>query len=255
MHGEVQRTDPRIFARPFELRRGQSLTRAPDDRPAQRSRLRAPPEPRCGRRVRDRPRRPGDRAARRRSQGASRSASCSADGGRQDADPGRHRADRGRRHARQTADLALDAPLITALVPEGREKRRDVPLAAIPAAHGPGGPRDRGSPLLRPSRHRSDRHRRAPSSPTSSAASEYLRGGSTLTQQLVKNTFLTQEKTPQRKFTEWLMSIVLERRLSKDRSSSSTSTTSGSASADRSRSTASPKRRGCSSARTSATCR
>ena len=28
--------------------------------------------------------------------------------------------------------VALDAPLITALIPEGREKRRDVPLAAIP---------------------------------------------------------------------------------------------------------------------------
>jgi penicillin-binding protein 1B len=45
---------------------------------------------------------------------------------------------------------------------------------------------------------------------------EYLAGGSTITQQLVKNTFLTPEKTPLRKMTEGLMSVVLERRLSKD---------------------------------------
>ena len=44
---------------------------------------------------------------------------------------------------------------------------------------------------------------------------EYMRGGSTLTQQLVKNTFLTQERSLRRKMTEWFMSVVLERRLSK----------------------------------------
>ena len=43
-----------------------------------------------------------------------------------------------------------------------------------------------------------------------------MRGASTLTQQLVKNTFLTQERSPTRKFSEWIMSIALERRLSKD---------------------------------------
>jgi penicillin-binding protein 1B len=44
----------------------------------------------------------------------------------------------------------------------------------------------------------------------------YLASGSTLTQQLVKNTFLTPEKTPKRKMTEWFMSVVLETRLTKD---------------------------------------
>ena len=44
----------------------------------------------------------------------------------------------------------------------------------------------------------------------------YLASGSTITQQLVKNTFLTPEKTPKRKMTEWFMSVVLETRLSKD---------------------------------------
>ena len=50
----------------------------------------------------------------------------------------------------------------------------------------------------------------------------YLSGGSTITQQLVRNTFLTPEKTPRRKLTEWLMSVALERRLTKDKSSSCT---------------------------------
>ena len=53
--------------------------------------------------------------------------------------------------------LTLDPPLITALVASGREKRRDVPLKAHPEAHGPGGPRDRGSAVLRSRRRRSDR--------------------------------------------------------------------------------------------------
>ena len=43
-----------------------------------------------------------------------------------------------------------------------------------------------------------------------------MRGASTLTQQLIKNTFLTPDRSPTRKFKEWLMSIALERRLTKD---------------------------------------
>jgi penicillin-binding protein 1B len=41
-------------------------------------------------------------------------------------------------------------------------------------------------------------------------------GGSTITQQLVKNTYLSPEKTLQRKFAEAMLAIALERRLSKD---------------------------------------
>jgi penicillin-binding protein 1B len=41
-------------------------------------------------------------------------------------------------------------------------------------------------------------------------------GGSTITQQLVKNTYLTPEKTFQRKYAEAMLAIALERRLSKE---------------------------------------
>lgn len=43
-----------------------------------------------------------------------------------------------------------------------------------------------------------------------------VEGASTITQQLVKNYFLTQEKTLTRKFTEIIMAMLLELRLSKD---------------------------------------
>jgi penicillin-binding protein 1B len=45
---------------------------------------------------------------------------------------------------------------------------------------------------------------------------KYLRSGSTVTQQLVKNTFLTPEQTLKRKVSEWFMSVALERRLTKE---------------------------------------
>lgn len=41
-------------------------------------------------------------------------------------------------------------------------------------------------------------------------------GGSTITQQLVKNTYLTPEKTLQRKYAEAMLALALERRLSKN---------------------------------------
>ena len=44
----------------------------------------------------------------------------------------------------------------------------------------------------------------------------YLVGGSTLTQQIVKNTFLTPEKTLRRKVQEQFMALVLESRFTKN---------------------------------------
>ena len=45
---------------------------------------------------------------------------------------------------------------------------------------------------------------------------QFHQGGSTITQQLVKNTYLTPEKTLRRKFNEALIAIALEQRLSKE---------------------------------------
>jgi len=44
----------------------------------------------------------------------------------------------------------------------------------------------------------------------------HVKGGSTITQQLVKNTYLSSEKTLQRKYAEAMLSVALERRLSKE---------------------------------------
>ena len=118
----------------------------------------------------------------------------------------------------------LDAPLLTALVSEGREKRRDVPLAAI-------APRMVQAVVAIEDRRFYD-HPGVDFIGTTRAvftnvfgSKRYLSGGSTITQQLVQNTFISsmwglakaREKDPRRKFTEWLMSIALERRLSKDK--------------------------------------
>lgn len=45
---------------------------------------------------------------------------------------------------------------------------------------------------------------------------QFHQGGSTITQQLVKNTYLTPEKTLRRKFNEALIAVALEQRLSKE---------------------------------------
>jgi len=41
-------------------------------------------------------------------------------------------------------------------------------------------------------------------------------GGSTITQQLIKNTYLTPERTLRRKYAEAMLAFTLERRLSKE---------------------------------------
>lgn len=47
-------------------------------------------------------------------------------------------------------------------------------------------------------------------------ARRFVAGGSTITQQLIKNLFLTSDRTLKRKLTEWPMALLLERRYSKD---------------------------------------
>lgn len=109
--------------------------------------------------------------------------------------------------------LTLEAPLLAALAPG--EKRRYVPLARIPktvidAVIAIEDRRFYEHPGVDPIRAvgalvtnlRGDR--------------PYLVGGSTLTQQIVKNTFLTPEKTLKRKLQEQFMALVLESRFTKD---------------------------------------
>ncbi|MEO6214352.1 MAG: PBP1A family penicillin-binding protein [Vicinamibacterales bacterium] len=212
MQGEFQRADPRIFARPYEVRRGQSITpqqlvdRLNDLGYAHRAKVEQPGQFAVGREAIALIPRDGDH------KGRLQRIVFGARGTGQDpsgidhvetvGSPGRF--DR----------LTLDAPLITALVTAGREKRRDVPLAAIPP--------QMVKAVLAIEDRRFYEHAGVDPLAVGGAfvtymfgTKTYMRGGSTLTQQLVKNTFLTPERTPKRKFQEWIMSIALERRLSK----------------------------------------
>jgi len=111
--------------------------------------------------------------------------------------------------------LSLEAPMLSALVTGGREKRRRVPLSVIP-------PHVRQAVLAIEDRRFYDHPgvdviRTVGAIVTNLRGDKpYLVGGSTLTQQLVKNSFLTREKTIRRKVSEQLMALILERRLSKD---------------------------------------
>jgi penicillin-binding protein 1B len=126
--------------------------------------------------------------------------------------PGIERIELGRR---TVTEVELEAPLLTALFTSSREKRRAVSLAAIPKrvvqailaiedrrfyAH-PGVDIIRiiGAVITNLRGNR-----------------PYLVGASTITQQLVKNFFLTPEKSYTRKLQEQFLAIVLERRASKD---------------------------------------
>ncbi len=212
LHGELQRTDPRIFARPMILHRGQAVSlrqtidRLNDLGYAQRAKAEQPGEFTIGREAIVLIPRAGDQQGK---------TVRLAFGGRGSADPTGIVAIE-LPPKRQTVDrVTLDAPLVTALVTEGREKRRDVPLAAIP-------PRMVQAVLAIEDRRFYEHPGIDPIGTTRAVLTNvfgnkpYLSGGSTITQQLVRNTFLTQEKSLKRKFSEWLMSVALERRLSKD---------------------------------------
>ncbi|MEP6592142.1 MAG: PBP1A family penicillin-binding protein [Acidobacteriota bacterium] len=214
LSGETERADPRIFARAFELRRAQAFTptqiveRLNDLGYSNRPHTEQPGEFTIGRDAVVLMPRDGDHKgqlvrvvfAARRGKGAEPATIDRIEL------PG----------TRKTTDrVMLDPPLITALVTEGREKRRDVPLAAIP-------PRMVQAVLAIEDRRFYEHPGIDPIGLTSAVlgnlfgSRKYLRGGSTITQQLVKNTFLTPEKTLKRKVSEWFMSVALTRRLTKD---------------------------------------
>jgi penicillin-binding protein 1B len=214
LHGETVRTDPRIFARAFELRRGQSLTpvqiieRLNDLGYSHRARTSQPGEFTVGRDAVVMIPRDGDRKG--------QLVRIVFNPPRKGAtEPGAVNRIEIVGTKRTVEVLTLDPPLITALVTEAREKRRDVPLSAIPQ-------RMVQAVLAIEDRRFYAHYGIDPIGVTSaflsyaSGSKSYMRGGSTLTQQLVKNTFLTQERSLKRKFTEWFMSVAVERRLSKD---------------------------------------
>jgi len=111
------------------------------------------------------------------------------------------------------ASVPLEPELITYLFDETREKRRiikydELPEHLIKAVLAIEDRRFFSHPGLDPFRIVGAALRNL-------KADTYLQGGSTITQQLVKNFFLTPEKTVKRKLHEALLAFVLERRANK----------------------------------------
>ena len=213
IHGELQRVDPRVFARPFEVRRGQSVSlrqfveRLNELGYSQRAKAEGPGEFTIGRDAVALVPRDGDRKGR-----TVRVVFTGATKTREASTVGQIEVIGNKGGSDQ---LNLGAPVITALVSTGREKRRDVPLQQIP--------QQMVQAVLAIEDRRFYDHPGVDPIRTVGAVftnvfgdKPYLQGGSTLTQQIVKNTFLTPEKSFRRKALEWFMSVVLERKLSKD---------------------------------------
>ena len=213
IHGELQRVDPRVFARPYELRRGHSVglrqfvERLNELGYSQRAKAEQPGEFTIGRDAVALIPRDGDRKGR-----TVRVVFTGATKTREANTVGKIEVV----GSKEGADhLNLGAPVITALVSTGREKRRDVPLQQIPQ-------RMVQAVLAIEDRRFYDHPGVDPIGTVGAVFTNvfgdkpYLQGGSTLTQQIVKNTFLTPEQSLRRKALEWFMSVVLERRLSKD---------------------------------------
>ena len=112
--------------------------------------------------------------------------------------------------------LDLKAPLLTSLGEDSRQKQRTTPLGEMPQT------------LVDAVLAIEDRrfHEHAGVDPVRMAGAlvtnlrgdrPYLVGGSTITQQLVKNTLLTPEKTVRRKLMEQVLAVTLEARFGKRR--------------------------------------
>jgi penicillin-binding protein 1B len=214
MHGEMQRVDPRVFARPFEVRRGQSVSpRQLIDRLnelgyANRAHAEQPGQFTVGLdAILLIPREGAHRGESVRIVFGARSAKT------KEATAIDHLEVVGAKN--RPEELTFDAPLITALISSGREKRRDVPLQLIP--------QHMVQAVLAIEDRRFYDHVGVDPIGIASAVWDYvtgrkayLRGGSTLTQQLIKNTFLTQERSPIRKLQDQFMALILERKLTKD---------------------------------------
>jgi penicillin-binding protein 1B len=114
---------------------------------------------------------------------------------------------------RRQASLTLEPELITYLFDDSREKRRlvryeELPDTLIKAVLAIEDRRFFSHPGLDPVRILGAALRNL-------RADSFIQGGSTITQQLVKNFFLTPERTLRRKVQEALLALVLERRAGK----------------------------------------
>jgi penicillin-binding protein 1B len=214
LQGERTRVLPRVFGRPFELRVGQSLTegqlieRLNDLGYVHRPELGNPGDfsvgpaavalvPRQGSRRGQRVRVLFNEQGQRDEAARGRIARLEVVGGS------------------PVERLRLDAPMLSGLASADREKRRRVPLAAIT-------PRMVQAVLAIEDRRYYAHPGVDPIRMVGALFTNlrgdlpYLVGASTITQQLVKNFFLTPEKSLRRKLLEQFMAIVLERRASKD---------------------------------------
>jgi penicillin-binding protein 1B len=216
LHGEQTRTFPRIFARPLELHRGQGLTdrqlidRLNDLGYTNTSLVERRGEFAIGRNAVALMVRGGE-----------------ADGqivrvvfGPANAKPSSRTTSTIKSIERASdhdslSSVTLEPPLLTALIAEGRQKRRKVPLAQIPA-------RVREAVLAIEDRRFYDHPGVDPIGTVRALITnirgekKYSSGGSTITQQLVKNLMLTPDKTIRRKLVEQFMSVIVEQQLTKD---------------------------------------
>jgi penicillin-binding protein 1B len=118
-------------------------------------------------------------------------------------------------NGKPTSRVTLESPLLTTLIKATRQKRRQVPLSAIPT-------RVVQAVLAIEDRRFYSHPGIDPIGIVGAAITNvfgdkpYLSGASTLTQQIVKNFFLTPEKSFRRKLLEQFMALILETRASKD---------------------------------------
>ncbi len=130
LQGEMQRVDPRVFARPFELRRGQStsqselIERLNELGYAHRAQVEAPGEFTIGRDTIVFSPRDGERKG--------RIVRVSFAGRTKTREPSIVGLIEIVDAKIKTDVVRLDPPVVTALISTGREKRRDVPLQVIP---------------------------------------------------------------------------------------------------------------------------
>jgi penicillin-binding protein 1B len=223
LHGERQRVLPRVFARPLELRRGQSLTdrqlvdRLNDLGYTERAEPSRPGEFAIGNSIVTIKSRAAEQDGRIIRVSFQRPVAAPPRGSKRPA-PAPKPSDRVERlelgHVRRER-LLLDPPLLTSIITGEREKRRPVAIAAIPT-------RMTQAVLAIEDRRFYDHLGvdviRSIGAIVTNLRGDtpYLVGGSTITQQLVKNFFLTPEKSIKRKLMEQMMALVLERRATKD---------------------------------------